>query len=144
MDGFFKGWFVGLDSGLESMSASECSRLFSCCAERCSRDALKYLYRDLFDRCGGDPDAFFSRVGENNSVSGRVIEPGRVYELIFTACDCPLHTQAGMNSPKLCECSHRSVHCVFEDLLPDRAFTVERTETILGGGNACRFRIKLS
>ena len=141
MDDFFAGWLSELDAGLGAMSEDECSRLFSRCAERCSRDALKYLYRDLFDRCGGDLDAFFSRVGEKNGVEGRIVETGRVYELIFTSCDCPLHTRAGMRSPKLCECSKQSMLCVFGDLLPGRNFTLERMETILGGSGACRFRI---
>ena len=141
MDEFFTGWFAELDRGLDGMSAAECSRLFSRCAARCSRDALQYLYRDLFEECGGDPDAFFSRVGEKKNVEGRVMTPGREYELIFTGCDCPLHTQAGMNSPRLCECSLGSMTCVFTELLGERPFTIERTGSILGGDEACRFRI---
>ena len=47
MDRFFTDWFPGLDKGLERLSEEQCGELFLDCARRCSRDALKYLYRDL-------------------------------------------------------------------------------------------------
>ena len=48
-DKFFNGWFEELNNGLDKMSIEECSRLFSGCAERCTADALKYLYADLYE-----------------------------------------------------------------------------------------------
>ena len=44
---------------------------------------MKYLDRGLFDRCGGDLDAFFSRVGENKNVEGRIIVPGLFGSKVF-------------------------------------------------------------
>lgn len=141
MNGFFSDWFKGLEQGLENMTCEECSHLFSACAKRCSQDALKYLYRDLFSECEGDLDRFFERVNERKNVDGKVLEPGKVYELIFTSCDCPIHTEGGINSPRLCACSKESMICVFKDLVPDREFTLEQTATILGGGDACCYTI---
>ena len=141
MNTFFTDWFKGLGQGLDNMSCEECARLFAPCAKRCSQDALKYLYRDLMNECEGDLDRFFERVNERKNVDGRVMEPGRVYELIFTSCDCPIHTEAKIDSPKLCACSKESMICVFKDLVPDRNFTLEQTSTILGGSDACRYKI---
>ena len=48
---FFDKWFEGFGEGLDKMSNEECSSFFSKCAYNCSRDALKNLYRDLFEEC---------------------------------------------------------------------------------------------
>jgi hypothetical protein len=138
---FFNKWFGALNNGLEKMSIDECSRLFAGCAETCSRDALKYLYRDLFDSCDGNLDMFFTKVGEKKNVEGRVVESGRVYELSFTNCDCPLHTDVNVNSTRLCECSRQSMICVFRNLVPDRDFRIECISSILSGDDKCCHRI---
>lgn len=135
---FFAEWFGGFDAALEKMDIEECSRLFAKCAQRCSCDALKNLYRDLFDECDGDLDKFFTRVNEKKDVDGKVLEPGSVYELIFTKCGCPLHTQAGVKSNRLCECSRQSMICVFKNLVPQRNFKIECVESVLSGGEKCR------
>ena len=139
---FFKGWFGELNNGLDNISFEECSRLFAGCAERCAGDALKYLYADLFKECGGDLDQFFQRVGEKKNVKGRIIESGSVYELVFTSCDCPLHTEMNIQSKRLCECSRQSMMCVFKTLVPDRQFTIETKTSILSGDSECCHRIR--
>jgi len=138
---FFNKWFDGFNDGLEKMSTEECSRLFSKCAYKCACDALKYLYRDLFVECEGNLDKFFSRVEEKKNVKGRIIESGKIYELIFTSCDCPIHTEAGIKSNKLCECSRQSMICVFKELIPDRIIHIENVESILSGNDICCHRI---
>ena len=138
---FFKGWFGELNNGLDKMNVEECSRLFAGCAERCAGDALKYLYTDLFKDCGGDLDLFFARVGEKKNVKGRIIESGKVYELIFTSCDCPLHTEMNIQSTRLCDCSRQSMICVFRTLVPDRKFAIEMQTSILSGDEECCHRI---
>ena len=140
-EGFFKGWFSELNNGLDKMSSEECSRLFSGCAERCAGDALKYLYADLYAECGGDLDLFFERVGEKKNVKGRVIESGKVYELVFTSCDCPLHKEMNIQSTRLCECSRQSMMCVFKSLVPDREFSIEMKTSILSGDEECCHRL---
>ncbi|MBO4846354.1 MAG: hypothetical protein J5525_08600 [Lachnospiraceae bacterium] len=138
---FFTGWFASLEEGLDKLDADECSVLFGSCASRCAKDAVKYLYRDLFDECKGDLDLFFSKLDEKNGIDGKVIESGKVYELIFYSCECPLKTEAGISSPRLCECSKVSMICVFKELVGDREFSIEQIETILNGSNACHYRI---
>ena len=141
MNPFFESWFQGFDKGLEQLSTQECARLFSECAAQCGKDALKYLYQDLFKDCDGDLDAFFSRLGQINGVDGRVVENGCVYEIIFKSCGCDLHTEGKVNSVRLCECSRQSILWILKALVPDRAFSVERMESILDGSKICRFRI---
>ena len=142
MNPFFESWFQGFDKGLEQLSTQECARLFSECAAQCGKDALKCLYQDLFNGCEGNMDEFFSSLGELNGVDGRVIENGSVYEIIFKSCGCDLHTKAKVNSSRLCECSRQSILWILRTLVPDRAFSVERMESILQGDQVCRFRIR--
>ena len=61
MNPFFENWFQSLDKGLEKLSPQECRCLFSECAAQCGKDALKYLYQNLFEDCNGNLDVFFSR-----------------------------------------------------------------------------------
>ena len=138
---FFNGWFTELNNGLDKMSIEECSRLFVGCAERCAGDALKYLYADLFKECGGNLDLFFQRVGEKKNVEGRIIESGKIYELVFTSCDCPLHTEMKIQSNRLCECSRQSMICVFRSLVPDREFSIVTKTSILSRDKECCHRI---
>ena len=138
---FFDKWFEGFGEGLDKMSKEECSRLFSKCAYNCSRDALKNLYRDLFEECEKDLDRFFVRLEEKKNVKGRVVESGKIYELIFTNCDCPIHTEAGIETNSLCECSRQSMICVFRELVPERRFHIECVKSILSGDEICCHRI---
>ena len=72
---------------------------------------------------------------------GKVIKSGKVYELIFTKCGCPLYTQTGIKSTNLCECSRQSMICVFKNLVPQRTFKIECMESILAGNEKCCHRI---
>ena len=143
MDPFLKSWFVGFDKGLELLDAEDCACLFSECAAQCGSDALKNLYHDLFVNCNRKLDEFFSRLNEISGVGGRVIEKGRIYEIIFKSCGCDLHTEANVQSSRLCECSRQSVLWIMNSLAPDKAFSVERIESILQGNQICRFRISV-
>jgi len=138
---FFTGWFGTLEKGLEKLDEQECACLFSECGKTCAWYVVNYIYKKLFDECEGDLDRFFSRLHEIDGVDGKVIEPGRVYELIFKKCECPVHTDAKLNTPRLCTCSKESMICVFRDLVPDREFNLEQISTILAGADVCRHRI---
>ena len=138
---FFTGWFGSLEKGLEKLNEQECACLFSECAKTCSWYVVNYMYRKLFDQCGGNPDQFFQRLHEIDNVEGKVIETGRVYEIIFKKCECPVHTEANIRSPRLCACSKESMICVFQDLIPGRKFRLEQISTILAGAEVCRHRI---
>ena len=138
---FFDKWIEGFNEGLELMNTDECSRLFSKCASKCACDALKYLYKDLFIECENNLDKFFERVEEKKNVKGRIVESGKIYELIFTNCDCPIHTEAGVKSSRLCECSRQSMICVFKELVPQRTFRIECVKSILSGDEICCHRI---
>ncbi|MDO4459834.1 MAG: hypothetical protein Q4C42_07125 [Clostridia bacterium] len=141
MDEFFLNWFKAFGDGLLNIDEESCGKLFSSCASVCAKDAVKYLYRDLFNECGGKPDEFFIKLNKKEGLGGEVVEPGRVYDIIFKSCGCPLHTDVGVNTPKLCECSKMSTKYIMKSLSPEDKFTVEKIGSILGGDKVCRFRI---
>lgn len=138
---FFEGWFKTLEKGLEKLDANECSCLFSECAKTCSEFVVNCMYRPIFDECGGDLDKFFANIHKIDNVEGKVIESGKKYELIFKKCECPVHTEAKITSPRLCTCSKESMTCVFKALVPDRTFKLEQISTILDGSEVCRHLI---
>ena len=141
LNDFFTGWFGALEKGLEKLNEQECACLFSECAKSCAWYVVNTMYRKLFDECAGNLDLFFERLHEIDNVDGKVIKTGRVYELIFRKCECPVHTEANIRSPRLCTCSKESMICVFKDLVPDREFELEQISTILADADACRHRI---
>ncbi len=141
MEQFFNRWFLDINEGLSKMSEEECSRLFSKCAASCAKDALKHLYAALFYECDANLDTFFSRIHEVNGVDGCVVESGKVFDIIFKECNCPLHTEAHINCVRLCECSRQSILCELNELIPERQYEVVRMESILDSNPKCRFRI---
>ena len=138
LDEFFEGWFNTLEKGLEKLDVNECSCLFSECAKTCSEFVVSGLYRPLFEECEGDLDKFFNNTHKIDNVDSRILEQGKKYELIFKKCECPVHTDAKISSPRLCVCSKESMICVFKALVPERKFELEQISTILDGSDVCK------
>ena len=88
-----------------------------------------------------EPQIFPKNKREISGIEGKVIKSGKVYELIFTKCGCPLYTQTGIKSTNLCECSRQSMICVFKNLFPQRTLKIECMESILAGNEKCCHRI---
>lgn len=141
-DGFVKGWVSSLFDSASLMPVEESARLLARCGERCARTGILETYRALFLDAGSDPDSFFSRLREISGVSGAVIQPGSVYEMVFSGCLCDLYTQGYTDSELLCECSRGSIAFVLRELLPARRFSVRKLHTVLEGAPECRFRIE--
>ena len=138
---FFDRWFQDFGRGIARLDRDARGLLFQACAAACAKDALKDLYHDLFQACEGNLDRFFSRLHEIGNVGGRVVEAGKRYELAFLRCGCPLHTEAKVNTPALCECSRQSIIAELREWMPNAEFIVEEKGTILRGDPKCCFSI---
>ena len=55
--------------------------------------------------------------------------------------DPPRLDDGFVDSAAHCECSRQSILYVLEELLPGRDIRVEELETVLSGGEKCRFRV---
>lgn len=89
----------------------------------------------------GNRDEFYRRMDEQCGVSGKVIVPGKVYEICFPTCLCDLHTTGGVSTPNLCECSRQSIIYVAQMIWNTTDITVECLGTVLSGQKECKFRI---
>ncbi len=78
---------------------------------------------------------------QKGTYTGRVIEPGKVYELSYLECTCPKVKCGLRNHPQQCECSRQSILYILSQLEPDSHFEVRIENTILRGSDRCTFRI---
>ena len=110
-------------------------------AKECVKNHVLPLHKQIYVKYDGDFGRIFSEGYNSKSYQGRVIEPGKVYELSYSECSCP-KVKCGLRSnPEQCECSRQSILNIMLQLEPDSRFDVRIENTILRGGNRCTFRI---
>ena len=110
-------------------------------AIECVKDHVLPLHKQIYAKYDGDFDRIYSEGYTSKSYQGRVIEPGKVYELSYLECSCPKVKCGLRNNPDQCECSRQSILYILSQLEPDSQFDVKIENTILRGGNCCTFRI---
>ena len=110
-------------------------------AIECVKDYVLQVHKQIYAKYNGDFDRIYTEGYNSKSYQGRVIEPGKVYELSYLECSCP-KVKCGLRSnPEQCECSRLSILFIFSQLEPDSRFDVRIENTILRGGERCTFRI---
>ncbi len=110
-------------------------------AIECVKDHVLPLHKQIYAKYDGDFDRIYSEGYNSKSYQGRVIEPGKVYELSYLECSCP-KVKCGLRSnPEQCECSRQSILFILSQIEPDSQFDVRIENTILRGGDRCTFRI---
>ncbi len=110
-------------------------------AVMCVKDDVLPAQRTLYESCGGDLDKVYGEAMNNEFYSGKVLEPGRVYELGYHKCTCQMVLSGSVRDPAHCECTRQSILYILKELNPNCHFEVEILETVLRGSNCCRFRI---
>ena len=107
----------------------------------CVKDHVLPLHKQIYAKYDGDFDRIYSERYNSKSYKGRVIEPGKVYELSYSECSCP-KVKCGLRSnQEQCECSKQSILYILSQLEPNSQFYVQIENTILRGGDRCTFRI---
>ena len=130
-----------LEEAIGRLPAEVRASLYRPCAEACVRDGVLVEMRRQFEECGRDLDRQYAKYGRSPYFFADVIEPGRVYEVGYPRCLCPQVDAGFVDSAAHCECSRQSILYVLEELLPGRDIRVEELETVLSGGEKCRFRV---
>ena len=110
-------------------------------AIQCVKDTVLPLQRRQFEACGCSLDAQYKTYGRSEGFFAAVLEPGRVYEMGYPRCVCPEVLQGTVTCPSHCECSRQSILYILQELLPGKEISVEILETVLQGGNECRFLV---
>ena len=130
-----------LEAAIGQLPSDVRARLYRPCAEACVRDGVLVELRRQFEECGCDLDRQYAKYGRSPFFFTDVIEPGRVYEMGYPRCLCPLVEAGFVAAPTHCECSRQSILYVLEELMPGRAIEVVTLGTVLAGGAECRFRV---
>ena len=110
-------------------------------AVACVKDYVLPAQRELYTSCGGDFDKVYGEAMNGNGYFGKVIVPGRVYELGYEKCTCPKVLSGQITDPDHCNCSRQSILYILSHQELDSEFEVDILETVLNGAEHCRFRI---
>ena len=71
-------------------------------AIECVKDHVLPLHKQIYAKYDGDFDRIYSEGYNSKSYQGKVIEPGKVYELSYSECSCP-KVKCGLRSnPEQC------------------------------------------
>ena len=109
-------------------------------AIHCLKDTSLPVLMQWSHDCGGEMDRYCEKYGDSEFSFAKVIEPGRVYEMGYPRCVCP-GAAGGADDPHFCECSRQGVLFVLEAMMPGRPIEVTTIETVLRGGEKCRFLV---
>lgn len=112
-------------------------------AIKCVKDTVLQEQRRQFEECGCDLDKQYTRYGNTDVFFAKIIEPGHLYEMGYPRCVCPEVISGKKADISHCECSRQSIIYVLGNLLPDKKIYVETIETVLGGAEKCRFRVRV-
>ena len=110
-------------------------------AIECVKDHVLQIHKQIYAKYEGDFDRIYTEGYNSKSYTGRVIEPGKIYELSYLECTCPKVKCGLRNHPQQCECSRQSILYILSQLEPDSHFEVRIENTILRGSDRCTFRI---
>jgi hypothetical protein len=139
-----KNYFIDLEKQISLLPKEQQEILFKRCATRCVTKYVLPSLKGRKERTKSDLDLFFS--GKENSEYSfqRVIEKGHIYEMGYPQCLCFMHDLGFAQSKIHCECSRQSILFVLQELFPDKDFSVETIDTVLGGADKCTFRVMVS
>ena len=107
----------------------------------CVKDSVLPIHEQIYRKCNGDFDRIFTEEYNTESYTGKVLESGKVYELSYLKCTCPMVQQGLIKNPEHCECSRQSILYILSQLEPKRKYDVQIIDTILKGAERCTFRI---
>ncbi len=98
--------------------------------------------RDLYQKAGGDMDAFIQLLIRDTGVFGKMEREGDILNVIYPRCICWAKYAAGKISPTFCHCGNGYVRQLFEGAL-GRPVRVDLVKSIAAGDEECRFAVHL-
>jgi len=141
-DPFLTHWFQGFESALEQMDERNRSTLLAHCGRSCSDSYTRQIYVEAYQEAKDISDFLTRLMARFPESNFRLSEDGKTVELTYRYCACDLAAKGYLKTPLLCECSRQSLISNWESVLGAQAVTVERIQSILGGNDCCKFRIR--
>ena len=141
---FQRAFYETLERSIEALPQSARAALYRPCAVSCVQNYVLKEQQRQFAECNGDLDLQYERYGRSPYFFADIIERGRVYEVGYPRCLCPVPASGFACPAGHCECSRQSILYVLETLLPEKHITVESLHTVLTGAAECRFRVTVA
>ncbi len=140
---FLSYWFDGLTKGLERLDAATRTTLLRECGQACARSYTAQVFRESWERAGGDVPRFLAELAARFPASTYMLRDDGTIEVRLGACGCDLVQCGWVTSPLLCECSAHNLQANFEAAL-GTPVTVTLRASLLRGGEACLFEVQLT
>lgn len=139
---FFKYWFKGFEKFLESSSRDEVEPVLQHCAEACSESMTLDLYKEAFSRNYSLEKSMLFLKNSLEDFHYKIFDSH--LEITYSRCDCDLYITDLVKSSKLCICSEKSLLYNWESVYGRGNVKVKRNESILDGGQKCKFTVKVA
>lgn len=140
---FLSYWFCGFAKGLEDLDASSRTTLLRECGQACARSYTAQIFRESWQRAGGDMARFLAELGTRFTGGTYTQTADDTIQVRYgAACGCDLVRLGWVTSPALCECSVHNLQANFEEAL-GTPVTVTLQTSPLRGGEACLFEVVL-
>lgn len=143
MTDFITEWFSWFEKGIDQLDQKEKEKFFRVCGMHCVETGIIKLYKDLYDQAGHNFDTYFTKFQEMKHIGGKVITPGKVYEITYPDCYCDLYTKRLVQTDVICECSRQSILYVLRTLNPELEYEVVRLSSVISGDKECRFKVTI-
>ena len=130
-----------LEETIGKLPADVREKLYRPSAENCVKGVVLAELRRQFEECGCDLDRQYAKYNRSEYFFAEIVEPGRVYEIGYPRCLCPMVDAGFVAAPTHCECSRQSILYVYQELIPGKTVRVEMLGTVLSGAPECRFRV---
>ncbi len=150
---FFDYWFAGLDRFLDGASSEAVGEFTERCASACGESYSRGVFARAFSGGRGlresldelsrlFPDFAYSLPPEGTDFDGTDTDAS--FEVRYARCGCDLVNVRGIRSPRLCECSVRSLTGNLESIYGAGTVTVALKESVLRGDGRCRLLVSFS
>jgi hypothetical protein len=143
ISGFLSHWFDGFVKGLENLDAPARTALLRECGQACARSYTAQVFRESWERAGGDVSRFLAELATRFPASTYTLRDDGTIEVRLDACGCDLVQCGWVTSPALCECSVHNLQANFAAAL-GMPVTVILKASLLRGGDACLFIVSSS
>jgi hypothetical protein len=139
---FLSYWFDGLAKGLENLDAPSRTTLLRACGQACARSYTAQVFRESWERAGGDMARFLAELAACFPASTYTLLDDGTIEVRCEACGCDLVQCGWVTSPLLCECSVHNLQANFEAAL-GTPVAVTLKASLLRGEGACVFEVRI-
>jgi len=140
---FLHHWFKGFEKAVDRMPEPDRNAIWKECGRACSDSYTKQIYIDVYARSESLRD-FCGHLKERFPEMDICLSDDRgCVRIAYRYCACDLVRDGYISTPLLCECSRQGLLYNWEAILGEHKVEVELLQSILGGGDCCRFLIRI-